>query len=222
MKVHQVVHHSAFEVVLDPVDDDPSSDVDDLDVGEVRLVLRVERLIHLFVVPDAIAKVLGRFLRVLPLVVWRRGLDLEDVGHDEGLIIALGLDEQGLDVGGVEALLDPSPPGLDGVRCIQNGDDSLASVEPFDHVLHRCLGGGVPQPFALRVALVEEVCRGLRGIQSPVRSHIEVLGRNGEPPQITNDCSFGQQSGCLSGLCSRTLLSYQALSAGWQSDHDDA
>lgn len=68
VQVHEEVDHARLQVVLDLVDDDLLADVDELHVREVFLVF-VDRLVHFFVVEDAVAKVLHRGFRILAFVV---------------------------------------------------------------------------------------------------------------------------------------------------------
>lgn len=87
VKVHQVVHHTALQVVLNGVDDDLFAHIDQLDVCQIFLVL-VDGLIDLLVIADTIPKVLCSFLGILAFIVGRSGLDFQDVGHDQSLIVA--------------------------------------------------------------------------------------------------------------------------------------
>jgi hypothetical protein len=92
MEVHQIIHHSTLEIVLDLVDNNLLAHVDQLDVGEVAFVL-VNALIHLLIITDSVAKIgCGRFW-VLTLIVGRRRLDFQYVGHDQLFVVALGLDK---------------------------------------------------------------------------------------------------------------------------------
>ncbi len=140
MQIHQIVHHPALQVVLYPVDDDLTPNIDDLAVCHIRLVLvqcLVDPLIHL----DSLSEILRCRFRVLSHVVWARRLHLHDVRHNQLLIIALGLNEQGLNALGVAALLDPTSPRLGAVRRIEDGNQMAGGAEPMAHVIHRGFGG---------------------------------------------------------------------------------
>jgi len=107
VEVHQVVHHTALQVILNGVDDDLFAHVDQLDVSEIFLVL-VDGLVDLFVIADPIPKIFCGLFRILTFVVGRTGLDLEDVGHDQSLIVTLGLDVDGVDIVGRAFLIYPA------------------------------------------------------------------------------------------------------------------
>lgn len=92
VKIHQVVDHTALEIVLDAVDDNIGSDVGELDIGQI-LFFVVNRLIDLLVLGNAVQEVFGGHLGILALVVWAGGFDVDDVSHDERLIVADGLDK---------------------------------------------------------------------------------------------------------------------------------
>ncbi len=67
VKVHQIVDDSALQIVLDPVDDDLFPDIHDLEIRQVILVaVVVDGLVHLLVVADSIAEVLGSNLGSCP------------------------------------------------------------------------------------------------------------------------------------------------------------
>ena len=185
MKIHEIIHHPALQVIPDITNDHAVAHVHDLAVRE--LLLAVDRLVHLLVVADAIAEVLRRQLRVLARVVRRGGLDLTDVGHDELLVVALGLDEQRVDVGPIADLLDPAPPLARRVGRVEQRHRALAAPEPGQHVRDGGLGGHLAQPLALGIALGEEVGRRLRRVLPPVRADVEILGRDREPSQVAGD-----------------------------------
>ena len=88
MEVHKIVDHPALQIVLDCIDDDLLAHVDQLDVCQILLVL-VDGLVDLFVIPNAVPKVLCGLFWILAFVVGRGSLDLEDVGHDQSLVVAL-------------------------------------------------------------------------------------------------------------------------------------
>ena len=129
MQVHEVVHHAALEIVLDTVDDNMLAHVHDLQVRQMALVL-VDSLIHLLIVADALPEVLRRRVGVQAAVVRGGGLDLEDVAHDESLVVALGLHKQRLNALIIAALLDPAAALLGGVGRVEDAHDP-ACLEPL-------------------------------------------------------------------------------------------
>lgn len=78
MKVHEVIYDARLQIVLDPVDDDLMSDVDQLAVCEFRLIF-VDGLIHLLVIANPVAEICCRDLWILALVIRRGELDLSYV-----------------------------------------------------------------------------------------------------------------------------------------------
>lgn len=114
MKIHEVVDHPALQVVLDCIDDDLFANVDQLHIRHVLLIL-VNRLVHLFVIADPVAKVLRSHIGILTLVVWRGGLDLEDVRHDQRLVVTFRLDVNGPDIVAFALLMNPTPSSFAGV-----------------------------------------------------------------------------------------------------------
>jgi hypothetical protein len=87
MEIHKEVDNTALQVILDLVDDDLMSDVDQLDVGQVSFVF-VNGFVHLFVVSDSVSEVLCSGFWVLPSVVRGCGLNFENIAHDDVFIIA--------------------------------------------------------------------------------------------------------------------------------------
>lgn len=78
---------------MDLVDDDLGTNIHNLDICEVFLVATpINGLVDLLIVADAIPKIERRSLGVGTLVVGRSGLDLEDIGHDQPLIVTARLD----------------------------------------------------------------------------------------------------------------------------------
>jgi hypothetical protein len=140
MQIHQVVHDSALEVVLNLVDNDLFANVDQLDICEVTLIL-VYCLINLFVVSNAIAEIGRGNLRVLADVVWGRRLDFQYVAHDEVFVVAFGLDEESLDIVRSASFLYPPSSALCRVCRIQNCNQPLALGKPLAHVIDSCFGG---------------------------------------------------------------------------------
>ena len=69
MEVHQVVHNPTLEVVLYLIDNDLLSDIDELNVRKIALIL-VYCLVNLLVVANAVAEVCCSLLGVLANIVW--------------------------------------------------------------------------------------------------------------------------------------------------------
>lgn len=81
-----------MEVVLDLVDNHLLAHIDQLDVCEIALIL-VDRLVDLLVVSDAVSEVRCSYFWVLSYVVWRRGLDFQNVAHNQILVVAFRFDK---------------------------------------------------------------------------------------------------------------------------------
>ena len=180
MKIHEVVHHSALQVILYPVDDDLLAHINQFHICQVLFIL-VDRLINLLIVPDPVPKVQCGGFWILALVVGGCGLDLHDVRHDGLFRITLGLDIEGLDAVGFAALTHPSSSGLCRICSIEYSDGSSVRLEPLEHVFHRGFGSSMPHTLAFFVGGVEEVGGGLWGILSAVRSDIEGPGAYRKP-----------------------------------------
>lgn len=225
MKVHQVVHYATLQVVRDAIYDDLASDIQDLEVGVFALVaIAVNGLVDLFVVPDPVPEVEGSLLGVLALVVGARSFDVADVGHDHVLVVALGLDKEDLNVLTCTDVSHPLPPVLGGVCCVEDSNHA-ALLEPIQHVGYGSLSGGLPSTLALGVVRVEEVGRGLRGVMSAVVAHVEGLGVDGEPLQISLSwrVGTGQFLVTLRGnMGGNTFLCYETLASCWQTHHNNA
>lgn len=88
MKVHQIVHNSGLQVVLDSIDDNLFANVHDLEIREMALFI-IDCLIDLLVVLYAVSEVLGSLLGILANIIRTCGFDLKDVAHDYILVIAL-------------------------------------------------------------------------------------------------------------------------------------
>ena len=186
MQVHEVVHDTALQVALNAVDHNLAADVYELDVRQMLLVL-VDGLVDLLVVPNAVAEVLGRHLGIEALVVRARGLDLKDVRHDHVFVVALGLDEDGLDVLGRAAVAYPAATSLCRVGGVEDGDDAVALTEPAEHVADGSLGRSATKPFALRVRRVEEVRRRPGLVGATIRPDIEGARFDRQPCKVPND-----------------------------------
>ena len=186
MQVHQVVYHTALKVIANLIDDDLFSNIDQLDVRESLFVL-VDGLVDLLIVADAVTEVLGCYLGILILVVGRSCLDLQNIAHDDLLIIALGLNKHGMDVVGLALLVDPLAAGFGRIGSIQHGDDSFARVEPLDHVCHGGLSGCMTETLSFFVASVEELSRWIWSVVAAVRANVEDASRNRKPCEVADD-----------------------------------
>jgi len=173
MQVHQVVHYPTLQVILDPIDNDLAADVEDLEIGQVFLVIVfVHGLVNLLIISDAIAEVLCRLLGILALVVGACGLHVADVGHDEILIVALALHKDDLDALPHARLLHPGTAILGGVGGVQDADNT-ARLEPLKHIGYRCFGSRTAPPFAVGIVRVEKVGSGLSGILTPIIADVK-------------------------------------------------
>ncbi len=186
MKVHQKVDATALEVVLQPVDNDPLPNIDELDISQIGLVF-ADGLIDPLVVANAVEEVLGSRLRVLTDVIWRCSLDLEDVRHDDTLVIADGFDEDRLEAFLEATFLDPATTRFGGVGSIENGNHSFFILEPFEHISDSCLRSGSPESFALGVAGIEELGRRAGGVAAPILPDVECFSIDRQPLEISHD-----------------------------------
>jgi len=95
VQVHQVVYDPGLQVSLDMVDDNLTSNVNQLDIRQVFLG---NRLVSLSVMDNASLKVLHGLLWIHVFVIGRRQLDRHDVVKNQGLILAhrLGGENVGL------------------------------------------------------------------------------------------------------------------------------
>ena len=129
MEVHEVVDDSALQVVLDLVDYDSASHIDQLDICKVLLIL-IDCLVHLLVLLNAIAKVPARFFWILPHVVRRCGLNLHDVGHDDVFGVAFRFYVKGLHVVLLAFLSNPATARFGGIGRIQYCNNTLSAIKP--------------------------------------------------------------------------------------------
>ena len=189
VEVHEVVNHPTLQVVLDAIDNDLLADVHDLQIGQMALVL-INGLVHLLVIPDALYEVRRSTFRVLALVVGGRGLDLEDVAHDQGLVVTFRLDEERLHPLGITPLLDPASALLGGVGRVEDPNDPSVG-EPIQHIRHRRFGRRPAHSFALLIRGVEEIGAGLGGVLPSVVAHVEDHRIDGEPLQVALSCADG-------------------------------
>jgi hypothetical protein len=201
VQVHQVIYNAGLEVVVDLVDDDLSTNIHNLDICEVLLVaLRIYGLIDLLVVADAIPKVEGRSLGIGALVVGRGGLDLEDVGHDERLVVAAGLDIQRVDALLGALVVDPASAHACRVRGVEDGNGALTASEPLQHVSESSLSRCTAHLLARWVVGVEEVGGRLWGVGAAVGANIEDLCLDGEPFEVSCHCDSTPVSVCVNVL----------------------
>lgn len=185
VEVHQIVYNAALQVVLYAVDDDLAANVQDLEIGVVTLVaVSVNGLVDLLVVLDAVPEVERSLFGILSFVVGTRGLDVPDVCHDEVLVVALGLNEQNLDTLTCAGIGDPFAALFRRVCRIQDSNDT-ALLEPCQHVCDGGLCSGFPPALPFCVAHIKEVGGWLRRIGPAVVTHVERLGVDGEPLEVT-------------------------------------
>ena len=174
---------------MDPVDDDLASNVDDLAVCHVGLVL-VQCLVDLLVHCDSLSEVERRLFWVLPFVVGAGRLDLTNVGHDHILVLALALNEQRLDSLGIADVLDPAAATLGAVCGVEDRNEVVLSFEPLQHVGDGSFGGCPAKSLALLVVRVEEVCCRLWRIGAAVVANVEAFCGDREPAQIPDNCEM--------------------------------
>lgn len=115
---------------MDEVDDDLVANVDELDVS-IALFRFVDRLIYLFVIRYPFSKVSGRFFGILALIIRRRRLYLEDIAHDQLLIVAFGFNEDHINAGASNPFVHPLASLPRRIGRVENGDSIvLVSLEP--------------------------------------------------------------------------------------------
>lgn len=107
MKVHCEVNNPCLKVIRYLIDNNLGTNVNKFNVG--RIGLR-NRLINFLVVPNTVPEVPCSHFRILADVIWRGGLYLKDVAHDQILIVALALNEEDVISLGLTALFDPLSP----------------------------------------------------------------------------------------------------------------
>ena len=138
MEILDIVNQATGQVVFNVINNHGGTDVDQLDVSEVVLIVS-KRLVDFFIIADTISEVLCSDLRVLSHIIWRRSLDLENIVHNKFLVIAFRLNKQGLDSVGKTVFVDPITAILGGVCGIQDRNLPISLTEPASHVCHGCL-----------------------------------------------------------------------------------
>jgi len=174
VKVHEVVYHTRLQIIVYPVDDDLASHVDDFAVCHVGLVL-VQCLVHPLVHCDSLSEVERRLFWVLPFVVGTGRFDFANVGHDHILVLALALNEQGLDSLGIANVLDPAAAALGAVCGVENSNEVVLSFEPLQHVGDCSFSGRPTKSLAFLVVRIEKVCRRLWCVGTAVVADIEAF-----------------------------------------------
>lgn len=203
-----------------PVDDDLASNVDDFAVCHVGLVL-VQCLVDPLVHCNSLSEVERRLLWVLPFVVGTGRLYFTDVGHDHILVLALALNEQGLDSLGIADVFDPAAATLGAVCGVENRNEVVLSFEPLQHVGNGSFGSRPAKSLAFLVVCVEEVCCRLWRVGAAVVADIEAFRGDREPAQIPDDCKATVSGSFFSGLRHSAIdayLSVQSNSCLWQAD----
>lgn len=170
---------------MNTIDDDLFANVHNLEICIIALVaVSINRLVDFFILADALAEIPGGVLWVLALVVWAGGLDIENVGHDDLLLVAFALDEENFHAVGLADLVNPFAPLLCRIGRVEDAYNT-ASFEPFQHVSNSSLSRRAALSFALCIVEVEKVGRWMWRIVAPVVADVEGLGRDGQPLQVT-------------------------------------
>ena len=167
MQVHEVIYHSRLQIVVNPVDNHLTADINNFAVCHVGLVF-IQSFVDALVHGYPLSEIDRRLLGVLALVVGAGRLHFANVGHDHLLIIALALDKQRLDTLGVADILDPTTAALGAVCGVENSNKVVLSLEPLQHVGNGCFCGGLAEALAFFVVCVEEVCCGLWGVVAAI------------------------------------------------------
>lgn len=167
-----------MQIVLNTIDDNLFANVHNLEICIVALVaVTINRLVDFFILADALAEISGGVLWVLALVVWAGCLDIENVGHDDLLLVAFALDKEDFYTVGLADLVNPFAALLCRIGRVEDADDT-ASFEPFQHVCNSSLSGRAALSFALCIVEVEKVGCWMWRIVAPVVADVERLGRD--------------------------------------------
>jgi len=111
----------------------------------------------------------------LPYVVRRSGLDLQNVRHNEFLVITFALDEEVCDLRLFELFGYPFPPRLSRICGIEYGNLVCRVFQPIDHICDCCLSSGFSRLLAFYVASIEELCIWMRRPFPSIFANIEDL-----------------------------------------------
>ena len=160
---------------MDSIDDALLANVHNLEVCEIVLGV-INCLVDLLIVANAVSEILGSLLGVLANVVWRSGLDLKNVAHNEIFIVALALNKQCLNSLLVAALLDPAASLLGAVGGIEDGNDSVLLLEPENHIVDGSLSSCTSHSFTFGIIDIEEIGGGLSSALASVVAYVEDLG----------------------------------------------
>lgn len=173
MQIHEVVDNATLKIVLNAVNDDLLADVHQLQVSVVVLVVvGIDGFVNLLVVADAVAKVLGCGLGILPAIVGACQLDVTDIGHDDLLIVAFALDKQHFDAVSGARVHDPFAAVLGRIGCVKDADNA-AGAEPGKHVSNGGLGCRTALPLTLGIVKIKEVGRRLWSVIAPIVADVE-------------------------------------------------
>lgn len=153
MEVHCEINDPRLKVIRHLVDYDLRADVDEFDIGQIRLR---KGLIHLLVVPNPIPEVSRRLLRILADIIRRSGLHFQDIAHNQIFVITLTLDKEYVVTLRITALLDPLPSVLGGIGSIKDSDMSAFVLKPAKHVCNSSFGSSAPETLAFGIACVEK------------------------------------------------------------------
>ena len=184
MEILDVIDQTARQVVLDLVNDHRGADIDQLDVGVMLLIL-INGFVNLLVVPDASAEIQRSHLGILTLVIRGRGLNFEDVVHDDLFIITCRFNEQCLDACLFAGLIDPAASISGGIGGIQDSDDTFSGVEPGNHIRDSSSGGRSPHFFPFLVVGFKELGGWLRRVVTTITADVEDPSGNANPGQIS-------------------------------------
>ena len=186
MEIGEVVDETRLEIVLGHVDDNSSADVDDFDIGKMSLGL-VNGLIDFLVISNTISEVFGRLFWILSDVVWRCGLDFEDVGHDQVFIVTLAFDEEVEEFGFGDLVEDPLTASFGGVGRVEDGHFIGLVLEPVQHVCDGGFSSGFSRLLALGVVDVEELGIRVRVVGASIFTNIEDFGVDRGPSKVSLD-----------------------------------
>jgi hypothetical protein len=167
MQVHEVVHYSRLQIIVNPVDDHLAANVDNLAICHVGLVFIqsfVDALVHRY----PLSEIFRRLFGVLAFVVRASRFHFANVGHDHILVVALALNKECLDTLGVANILDPTTAAFGAVCGVQNGDKIVLTLEPLQHVRNGCFCSGLAKALTLLIVGIEEVCCGLWGVVATI------------------------------------------------------